>query len=187
LKFLIGLFFRLEHPNAADIFPKPDHLLTVCTQLTSEQVVMSACGVPVTATRPDFETHVLCAPFRRELRPQNFRNHSEHGSFMLMRMLRFLSAGNKGAGCRSAACSAKQTCRISTPSGFQGESKARMHRHRRHREYEGCSIKSFLSHQPPETGIVADLSMRVSNGLNCGPWDFEYNQQLDSQSRVWNL
>jgi len=27
--------------------------------------------------------------------------------------------------------------------------------------------------------------MRVRNDLNCGTWDYQYNQQLDSQSRVW--
>jgi hypothetical protein len=26
-----------------------------------------------------------------------------------------------------------------------------------------------------------------SNDLNCGTWDYEYNQQLDSQCRVWTL
>jgi len=29
--------------------------------------------------------------------------------------------------------------------------------------------------------------MRVRNDLNCGTWDSEYNQQLDSQSRVGTL
>jgi DNA-binding NarL/FixJ family response regulator len=29
--------------------------------------------------------------------------------------------------------------------------------------------------------------MRVRNDLNCGTWDYEYNQQLDSQSGVWTL
>jgi hypothetical protein len=48
-------------------------------------------------------------------------------------------------------------------------------------------VTHFVRISPPAAGVVDDLSMRVRNDLNCRAWDYEYNQQLDSQSRVWTL
>jgi hypothetical protein len=41
-----------------------------------------------------------------------------------------------------------------------------------------CSIEFGI----PQPELLDGLSMRMRNDLNCGPWDYEYNQQLDSES-----
>jgi hypothetical protein len=43
-----------------------------------------------------------------------------------------------------------------------------------------AAVASFARVHPMRDTLSGD-------DLNCGTWDYEYNQQLDSQSRVWTL